>query len=139
MQVMSWYAHFAYPRDRYCHMIYLIEQRHLYKLKYVTLKMQLHHQPTRFLSVFFFLLIFLFYFWANKAWHLVWILCLAENSHEMSICKGCSLKQKKNNNMKIKFNPSLAEHDMPCLSKQCRSRSVGFWRSRLIWICTVCH
>ena len=24
------------------------------------------------------------------------------------------------------FNPSLAEHDMPCLSKQCRSRSVGF-------------
>ena len=31
------------------------------------------------------------------------------------------------------INPSLAEHDMPCLSKQCRSRSVGFWRSRLIW------
>ena len=28
---------------------------------------------------------------------------------------------------------------MPCLSKQCRSRSVGFWRSQLIWICTVCH
>ena len=24
-------------------------------------------------------------------------------------------------------------------AKQCRSRSVGFWRSRLIWICTVCH
>ena len=22
--------------------------------------------------------------------------------------------------------PSLAEHNMPCLSKQCRSRSVGF-------------
>ena len=36
-------------------------------------------------------------------------------------------------------NPSLAKHDMPCLSKQCRSRSVGFWRSQLIWICTVCH
>ena len=34
---------------------------------------------------------------------------------------------------------SLAKHDMPCLSKQCRSRSVGFWRSQLIWICTVCH
>ena len=29
-------------------------------------------------------------------------------------------------------NPSLAEHDMPCLSKQCR-------RSQLIWICPVCH
>ena len=24
------------------------------------------------------------------------------------------------------FNPSLAEHDMPCLSKQCRFRSVVF-------------
>ena len=28
---------------------------------------------------------------------------------------------------------------IPCLFKQCRSRSVGFWRSQLIWICTVCH
>ena len=28
---------------------------------------------------------------------------------------------------------------MPCLCKQCRSRSVVFWRSQLIWICTVCH
>ena len=26
----------------------------------------------------------------------------------------------------LDVNPSLAEHDMPCLSKQCRSRSVGF-------------
>ena len=26
----------------------------------------------------------------------------------------------------VRLNPSLAEHDMPCLSKQCRSRSVGF-------------
>ena len=26
----------------------------------------------------------------------------------------------------------------PCLCRQCRSRSVGFWRSHLIWICTVC-
>ena len=37
------------------------------------------------------------------------------------------------------LNPSFANHDMPCLSKQCRSRSAGFWRSQLIWICTVCH
>ena len=29
--------------------------------------------------------------------------------------------------------------DIPCLCKPCRSRSVGFWRSQLIWICTVCH
>ena len=27
---------------------------------------------------------------------------------------------------KVHVNPSLAEHDMSCLSKQCRSRSVGF-------------
>ena len=26
---------------------------------------------------------------------------------------------------------------MYCLCKQCRSRSVGFWRSQLIWVCTV--
>ena len=28
---------------------------------------------------------------------------------------------------------------MPCLCKQCRSRSAGFWRSQQIWICTFCH
>ena len=26
-----------------------------------------------------------------------------------------------------------------CFCKQCRSRSVGFWRSQLIWICSVCQ
>ena len=29
--------------------------------------------------------------------------------------------------------------DIPCLCKQCRSRSVGFLRSQLFWICTVYH
>ena len=33
----------------------------------------------------------------------------------------------------------LQNQDRSCLCKQCRSRSVGFWRSQLIWICTVCH
>ena len=33
----------------------------------------------------------------------------------------------------------LLNPDIPCLCKQCKSRSVGFWRSQLIWICTVCH
>ena len=28
---------------------------------------------------------------------------------------------------------------IPCLCKQCRSRSVSFWRNQLIRICTVCH
>ena len=37
------------------------------------------------------------------------------------------------------FNPCPAKPDIPCLCKQCRSRSVGFWISQLIWICTVCH
>ena len=31
----------------------------------------------------------------------------------------------------------LLNPDISCLCKQCRSRSVGFWRSKLIWICTV--
>ena len=31
----------------------------------------------------------------------------------------------------------LLNRDMPCFCKQCKS--VGFWRSQLIWICTVCH
>ena len=33
----------------------------------------------------------------------------------------------------------LLSQDIPCLCKQYRSRSVGFWRSKLIRICTVCH
>ena len=33
----------------------------------------------------------------------------------------------------------LLDPDIPCLCKQCRSRSVGCWRSQLIWTCTVCH
>ena len=33
---------------------------------------------------------------------------------------------------------ALLNLNIPCLCKQCRSRSVGFFRSQLIWICTVC-
>ena len=33
----------------------------------------------------------------------------------------------------------LLNPDIHCLCKQCRSRSVGFWRSQLIWIYIVCH
>ena len=33
----------------------------------------------------------------------------------------------------------LLNPDIPWLCKQCRSRSVGFFRSQLILICTVCH
>ena len=37
------------------------------------------------------------------------------------------------------LNPCPAETGYILFCKQCRSRSVGFWRSQLIWICTVCH
>ena len=33
----------------------------------------------------------------------------------------------------------LLNSDTPCFCKQCRSRSLGFWRTQLIWICTVCN
>ena len=33
----------------------------------------------------------------------------------------------------------LLSPDTPCLWKQCRSRSVCFWRRQPIWICTVCE
>ena len=33
----------------------------------------------------------------------------------------------------------LLNPDIPYLYKPCRSRSVGFWRSQLIWLSTVCH
>ena len=35
-------------------------------------------------------------------------------------------------------SPSPAEPSYVLLCNQCRSRPVGFWRSQLIWICTVC-
>ena len=37
------------------------------------------------------------------------------------------------------LNPCPAEPGYTLFCKQCRSRSVGFFRSQLIWICTVCH
>ena len=37
------------------------------------------------------------------------------------------------------FNPCPTEPGYILFCKQCRSRSVGFWRSQLIWICTVHH
>ena len=35
----------------------------------------------------------------------------------------------------VKLTLVLLNLDMPCLTKQCRSRPVGFWISQLIWIC----
>ena len=39
----------------------------------------------------------------------------------------------------LKLTLVLLLPEMACLYKQCRFISVGFWRSQLIWICTVCH
>ena len=39
----------------------------------------------------------------------------------------------------VHINPCPAEPGYTLFCKQCRSRSVGFWRSQLIWICTVWH
>ena len=33
----------------------------------------------------------------------------------------------------------LLNPDMPCLCKQCRSRTLSFWRSQMIWICPGHH
>ena len=37
------------------------------------------------------------------------------------------------------FKPCPAKPGYILLCKLCRSRSVGFWRSQLIWICSFCH
>ena len=41
--------------------------------------------------------------------------------------------------MSIKLTLLLLIPDIPSLCKQCRARSVGFWRTQLICVCTVCH
>ena len=52
----------------------------------------------------------------------------------MQQIRGLRLRESKTSLTLVLLNP-----DMSCLCKQCRSRSVGFLRSQLIWICTVCH
>ena len=49
-----------------------------------------------------------------------------------------NMGQRSHNEIVIQINPCPANSDIPCLCKQWRSRSVRFWRSQLIWICTVC-
>ena len=51
----------------------------------------------------------------------VFFMCVFYNCHIINTCLTLVLP-----------NP-----DISYLCKQCRSRSVGFWRSQLIWICTV--
>ena len=65
--------------------------------------------------------------------------------------KTCFLwKKKKNKKIKkmlsaavvigaLRVNPDPAKPEYAHLCKKHRTRSVGFWRSQLIWICTVWH
>ena len=53
---------------------------------------------------------------------------------QISRCKLYSVDKFDKNLTLVLLNPYI-----PCLCKQCRSRSVGLFRSQLIWIYTVCH
>ena len=63
-------------------------------------------------------------------WHLIKVctICLLIWSFETSGSK-----------MDLYLTLVLLNPGISCLYKQCRCRSVGFYRSQLIWICTVCH
>ena len=67
----------------------------------------------------------------------IWPLCHISSTKSM-IFKAKS-KNKNCNTKWLSLTLVLLNPDIPFLCKQCRSRSVGFWRSQLIWICTVCH
>ena len=52
----------------------------------------------------------------------------------------CQCKRQENIRwLQLSLTLVLQNPDIPCFCKQCRSRSVGFWRSQLIWIWTVCQ
>ena len=76
-------------------------------------------------------------FLKNQIFSLFSIVKMNANYTEISFVQIFWISQYSCETSVIQTNPSLAKHDMPCFSKQCRSRSVGFWRSQLIWICTV--
>ena len=92
-----------------------------------------------------------------KTWHFMWIICPADDSHEKFshiFSEKSKHKISKCNLLQLWLALGLTQTficpiqglllvllnlDMSCLCKQWRSRSGGFWRSQLIWICTVCH
>ena len=98
------------------------------------------------------------FFPENRIWHLMQIVSSGATG---DICMKCQIlfseKNKKKNHqfvdcwinqrvVKVNLYTNcllltlvVLDPDIPCICKQCRSRSAGFWRSQLIWICTVCH
>ena len=77
--------------------------------------------------------------------NLIWVhtVCLYAKSMFEKFARRCSRQHKQSTFSDAGFLGILTlvmlNPDIACLCKQCRSRSVGFWRSQLIWICTVCH
>ena len=101
------------------------------------------------------------WYFSQKTWrHFMQIVSSGDKLHEMSNLVFWGNKEKYCNILLLKILPRvlcikspyhiyhiylhavtvvLLNPDMADLCKQCRSRSVGFWRSQLIWICAVCH
>ena len=85
------------------------------------------------------------YEWRAKAWTILWawrwmiqIYAFCVFSKAFFFVCHCPFRC-----WKVGYNSALTlvllSPDIPWPCKQCRSRSAGFWRSQLIWICTVCH
>ena len=71
---------------------------------------------------------------------LIWVYTVCQSASDLYTTTGCILYFFHfQNSYSKELTLVLLNPDIPCLCKQCRFRSVGFWRSQLIWICTVCH
>ena len=68
--------------------------------------------------------------------HVALIVSVPEFSYSLCPCRG-EHRITQYRNVTETSTLVLLIPDIPCLGKQCRSRSVG--GSQLIWICTVCH
>ena len=67
------------------------------------------------------------------------VLCCCLNNYNAGLLISFFLSDINCTSLFIVFTLVLLNPDMLFLSKQCRSRSVGFWRGHLIWLCTICH
>ena len=66
-------------------------------------------------------------------------LFLHNNTQHITDIRRVYICEEIRNDQNVWLNRARSNPDMPCHCKQRRSRSVGFFRSQLIWICTVCH
>ena len=70
--------------------------------------------------------------------HMFWIFVRIASYKKKRQKRTCSSERKLSMVLRL-LTLVLLNPDIPCLCQQCRSRSVGFFRSQLIWNCTVCH